>query len=619
MRIENLSIKTATIGIIMMLGIVSIVLSILAGGYFKKSALDAQMGSLSRVIEVAAQEVLREAKNNSFDLGMKLGHSKELINAMANLPQDATQNNISRILDDPFLNGFVGFAKIDLEKIRVYGLDLNFIAESNEGIKGLNKHLSDFLIKDIGRRQGIERLKAIDALLMTPEGPLLSSIIPIGGLHLTGYLEIIVNPVFNLSNISNITQTPISIYSSTNESININTKLLEHDRYLPINFILHTSDQQPAFRIVGHENVNKLNSEMNKTQFITISSFLLLSLITLAIALQLFNRFLFAPLNKMVQDMEKIAHGRLDLRIDKKGLRDFFILANTFNSMTDQVRVRTNDLEHLLDLEGNAILCFGNDYEAVYFNKISTDLFGYDADEIADLEPADLFIENIAQLMHDPENENSSLKNKQQVKLQCTHKDGHIFECDAIVSLIDVQGDTGYAIILSRVEEDMQNDVVENSHTNPAQNEQRIKLIEKSLHSLLEIAKNDPVLLSGLTNLDKSKLQISNTSNDKLKLREQAVTVMRSSLTCWEHDLGKSKLDLAEDSRIWPVYLDKSTPTTRTLDKYLHIDSCPKNPRIQRVIDTAEFVLKAMGKKATPHRQTLEQALDALRLYRSGA
>ena len=95
------------------------------------------------------------------------------------------------------------------------------------------------------------------------------------------------------------------------------------------------------------------------------------------------------------------------------------------------------------------------------------------------------------------------------------------------------------------------------------------------------------------------------------------MVVMRSALACWEHDGGRSKIDLAEDSMIWPVYIDKSTPTTRTLDKYLNQKTVPKNPRSQRVIDTAEFVLRKCN-KSSAQREELEQALDNLRLILSG-
>ena len=52
---------------------------------------------------------------------------------------------------------------------------------------------------------------------------------------------------------------------------------------------------------------------MKRTQLVTTSSFLALTLVTLLIALWLFNRFLFIPVGRMVQDMKQIANGQLNL------------------------------------------------------------------------------------------------------------------------------------------------------------------------------------------------------------------------------------------------------------------------------------------------------------------
>ncbi|MCK4705162.1 MAG: hypothetical protein KAT90_06775, partial [Gammaproteobacteria bacterium] len=106
MRIENLSIKAATIIIFMMIGIVAIVLSLFAGNYFRQSALNAQIGSLSRVIEVASQEMLKDVRGYTFDMGMKLGNSAELVKAIKNIDQLDGHENIATLLDDPFINGF---------------------------------------------------------------------------------------------------------------------------------------------------------------------------------------------------------------------------------------------------------------------------------------------------------------------------------------------------------------------------------------------------------------------------------------------------------------------------------------------------------------------------------
>jgi PAS domain S-box-containing protein len=287
--------------------------------------------------------------------------------------------------------------------------------------------------------------------------------------------------------------------------------------------------------------------------------------------------------------------------------------------MANQVKIRTNDLERLLDLDDSAILCFGHDGEAVYFNKGAMALFGYPGDEISDLDMDDLFTDDIAQLMTDAVRPNGALQgNTQHKQLACVRKDGHVFQSDAVINPLDVMGGFGYTIVLNPVADEKDDRLTNHVVNTIEQNEQRMRAVEQSLNSILEIAKNNPGLISGLGNVERPALPGLKTDDDKRLLREQVVHVMRFALACWEHDLGRKKLDLAEESKIWPVYIDKSTPTTRTLDKYLHIESCPKNPRNQRVTDTAEFVLRQMGRKSTLGRKKLQQSLDDFRLLISG-
>lgn len=68
---------------------------------------------------------------------------------------------------------------------------------------------------------------------------------------------------------------------------------------------------------------------MNNTQTVTISGFLILSLITLIAALWLFSRFLFTPLRHMITDMGQMRNGNLDVTINNKDLSKFYILADT--------------------------------------------------------------------------------------------------------------------------------------------------------------------------------------------------------------------------------------------------------------------------------------------------
>lgn len=610
MRIESLSIKSVTVAIISMIGVVAIVLSLLAGSYFRKSALDAQMTSLSRVLEVATQEMLQRLREHGASLGMKLAHSDKLVSAFDVAVNSGNSNRLVELLDDPFTSGFVGFSDINLVKLRVYSPALEFIGESSTGLQGIKQKLPGYLADTLSTRSRQDRLKAVDALWLSARGPLHSSVIPLGGLRPVGYLEVVIDPLFNLAGIAGITRTPVSIYSMSGELVN-SVNHGDADEYLPVEYVLFTPDNQPAFRIVGLEDVAMLSAEMARIRTVSVSGFLVLAIATLLMALWLFSRFMLTPVSVMIRNMREMAQGKFDIVVEKRGLREFHFLADAFNTMARQVRMRTNDLERLLDLDDSAILCFDHDREMVYFNQSAMSLFGCSGDEISDMDLADLFVEDVSALTARLEGmAGRRQEDKLHVVLTCRHKDGHEFRCDSVINAIDVMGQRGHAIALNTVAGDVR--------TLSKQGEQRLDVVEHSLTSLLEFARSNPSLMLGLGNLGDSGGADPAVSVDKGVIREQAVSVMNLAIACWERELGKSKLDLAEQSGIWPVYIDKSTPTTRTLDKYLNLDNCPKNPRSRRVVDTAEFVLRHLPDENTAACGQLRQALDEFRQSLSG-
>ncbi|MGD9393305.1 MAG: PAS domain S-box protein, partial [Chromatiales bacterium] len=357
--------------------------------------------------------------------------------------------------------------------------------------------------------------------------------------------------------------------------------------------------------------VAQLSEELARIRLVTITGFLALAFCTLLLALWLFSRFMLSPVSAMARNMQEMAQGKFDRVVSSRALRELHVLADAFNTMATQVRMRTNDLERLLDLDDSAILCFDRDGELVYFNRSALTLFGYTDEEISDLDLADLFTDDVPALGDSLEATGGGRQeDKLHVVLGCRHKDGGEFRCDSVINTLDVMGQHGHAIAL--------NTVVGGDHMLSQQSEQRLDAVEQSLTSLLEFARSNPSLMLGIGNPGKEVAGGGGSVTDKAAIREQAVSVMNLALACWEHELGKSKLDLAEESGIWPVYIDKSTPTTRTLDKYLNLDLCPKNPRSKRVVDTAEFVLRHVPEKNSPACSKLQQALDAFRDLVSG-
>jgi hypothetical protein len=99
---------------------------------------------------------------------------------------------------------------------------------------------------------------------------------------------------------------------------------------------------------------------------------------------------------------------------------------------------------------------------------------------------------------------------------------------------------------------------------------------------------------------------------NEVELRRLICEVMNLSLTVWEKTLKKTKLDLAEESGLWRIYIDKSTPVTRTLDKYLKLDMIPKRPKLSQIIKTALFVIENCPDDTEDSRK-LYSAVERLR------
>lgn len=100
------------------------------------------------------------------------------------------------------------------------------------------------------------------------------------------------------------------------------------------------------------------------------------------------------------------------------------------------------------------------------------------------------------------------------------------------------------------------------------------------------------------------------------QLRSLLVTIMSLSLRYWNQTLQKSKVELAEESKLWNVYIDSNgTLRTQTLDRYFNIATLPKNPRWRNVLQTAYYVLQFCPNSAPKIKTELESKLTVLESY----
>lgn len=277
-------------------------------------------------------------------------------------------------------------------------------------------------------------------------------------------------------------------------------------------------------------------------------------------------------------------------------------------------------LSRILDSLGDAIIAVNECHEISFSNAHCTQVLGYDAADllgqpVMNLFPTDNRQESMVLLEGMLQNPIQKLPRDQRTFMLLQH-DRNILPCNVIFTHLDIDQEQLLVLILrshpkstdkekDRLDQPSTLTLIEGlNHTR-----QKLQAMENSLNLQppTEAAKNFQkdvnILRNTVSHLEST---LVGSSND-MERKETAVEAMNLALAYWQSSTGLTKIDLAERSGIWKVYVNHNGfERTQTLDKYLDINRLPENPRWQKIIETIDFALLAC--KTTPtEREKLEE------------
>ncbi|MBU2513887.1 response regulator [bacterium] len=266
----------------------------------------------------------------------------------------------------------------------------------------------------------------------------------------------------------------------------------------------------------------------------------------------------------------------------------------------------------ILNVEEDAIVCLNRINSVVFFNQGAERIFGMRANDIIGDPATDLF--PLLELQYDT-HVTDGVENKRHTLIDIKLNDDTETKAISYISRFIVDDEILTTIILPRQNsETNQFDFIQSSQdklqikginesklaeqlnamgNNLTVQQQKIHTLEKALSGVV----NAISLASGFSirndfpggNQIPDVLDAADSGGENI--RKLILTIMTTSLECWENSTGKSKIDLAQESGIWSVQLDNGTYKTRTLNKYLKYKTIPRNPRFNSIISTANFVI----------------------------
>ncbi len=350
MPFHRLSIKNLTLINLLLLGVISIVLSVLSGQVFRATAVEESRLMLSRVTDVAAHQVLAELRQLAGELGTAAQKDRNLRAVALGRPQGDRQA-ASAYLDDQFRQRLVSAGDMVLLKLRLYDRTLRPVLVSGEGVSALGEGLPAFLAEQAQGREGADRYKILAGLWSSPAGPAYSVLVPVGGLRLAGYLEVVVDPVPNLRAVGEVVGAPLRILSvdGTQEWFrDPQWPEVMDDGLVDVDYLLRGDDGSAVLRLDAVEDVSHMMAAFARTQWLNVAAYAVVVGLVVALALYLFGRCLFRPMERLSAVMSRVAAGDLTETPRVEGLVEIRRLSRALGEMVRGLR------EQVVQIQGHA-------------------------------------------------------------------------------------------------------------------------------------------------------------------------------------------------------------------------------------------------------------------------
>lgn len=349
MKTPQLSIRTIMSLVVTLMGLISLALAIGSGELHNRLAFDNQRGYLIELVRIKSDSVLNDLKNTSRDLGLSLQRRTEFRDAL----KKKDYSSLTLQLDNQFHQYFVTAEVIRLEKLVVFDSSFTPIAESTEGgniVRGATTCPS--LLKHAQQRLGAERFRIISDVCLIGGNPYHSVIVPVGGLRLSGYLEIITDPSINLRTIENSLGMPVKISSMGGRVLFTSKDWQEsaaNENSLIATHKLMADNNETALNISIKHNIKPLNDSIRKTRLLVIIVAGIIILIAALISLLILRKTSVNPLHELTRQVRKL-HGdrkKLSEKVSVGGASEIRELATNFNAMIGELDSLYQTLEKM--------------------------------------------------------------------------------------------------------------------------------------------------------------------------------------------------------------------------------------------------------------------------------
>ncbi len=317
MNTNRLTLQNTLALTILVIGIIGIALVFFTDYTYRQLAYEQQQDSIGQLIGVKSADLIEQLTTRQKDLGFRLQSEPGFKEALI----DNNHKEVTYWIDQEFNRYYVTIGLIKLEKIIVYDKNFQLVASSDRGIGILNNEDLPCaqLIQQVRSLPSIQHSKPHSKLCRYNNRTLSSTVVSVGSLKPKGYVQIIANPAFALTEIENELGLPLKIFDNKNNLLHqsVNWPAYKNLQDNLISTYSIPDDNKKLFiKIQSASEITAFRNHLNDTRYNVIMGASVLTLLTILIALAILQRGLL-PLKKLRDAANSSAKGEF-ISVDEK-------------------------------------------------------------------------------------------------------------------------------------------------------------------------------------------------------------------------------------------------------------------------------------------------------------
>lgn len=350
MKKSGITIKTILELTLLFMGVVGLILALVSSSLYHSMTLASQQKALQELVQLKVGARLSDMELQSRNQGAALLNSNSFRTSFEKHDYQTLKKILQQELKD--LNQQVG--NLNVVNITVYSRNFNTVAEASQGLSlELPYPVCGSVLNRARIRTGLQSTQIISELCLIDQHLLRTTLLPLGGYSLTGYMAVVVDPLNSLVQMEQSLGLPLR-FTQPDGEVSYQSDQWPRDALLldegdKAKLTIKTSEGETGLSIAMAHQSSRLTTELSQTRLIMVLAACVTTLLAILVAWWIIRRTTVLPLRRLTGQLHRVQQDQSEIGRELKvtGTSEITELTQGFNSMTKKLRSMYLKLEEL--------------------------------------------------------------------------------------------------------------------------------------------------------------------------------------------------------------------------------------------------------------------------------